>query len=75
VLGVDVRPKDQTIVTCGVDKTVRVWKRRPLPPEDTPAAETNGNGPTLSASIATELVASMEAELAAGEQEGVQEEA
>nr|POF27651.1 wd repeat-containing protein 5 [Quercus suber] len=26
VLGVDVRSDDQSIVTCGVDKTIRVWK-------------------------------------------------
>lgn len=33
VLGVDVGLPDQTIVTCGVDKTIKVWKRQPLPPE------------------------------------------
>jgi len=36
VLGVDVGLEDQTIVTCGNDKTIKIWKRRPLP------AATNG---------------------------------
>ncbi|KAF2773632.1 WD40 repeat-like protein [Teratosphaeria nubilosa] len=29
VLGVDVAVQDQTLATCGVDRCVRVWKRRP----------------------------------------------
>lgn len=33
VLGVDVNSRDQSIVTCGVDRTIRVWQRRPLPAE------------------------------------------
>lgn len=43
VLGVDVGLEDQTLVTCGVDKTIKIWKRRPLP------SETNGvqNGHTV----------------------------
>ncbi|KAK4947138.1 WD domain protein [Elasticomyces elasticus] len=35
VLGVDVAP-DNTVATCGLDKTIRIWKRQPLP------LETNG---------------------------------
>ena len=31
VLGVDVNPEDQSIVTCGIDKTVKVWRLQPLP--------------------------------------------
>ncbi|KXT12192.1 hypothetical protein AC579_3101 [Pseudocercospora musae] len=38
VLGVDVGLPDQTIVTCGVDKTIKVWKRQPLPPEPAESA-------------------------------------
>jgi COMPASS component SWD3 len=30
VLGVDVGLKDQTIATCGLDGTVKIWKRYPL---------------------------------------------
>lgn len=33
VLGVDVGLADQTIATCGADKTIKVWKRHPLPAE------------------------------------------
>jgi COMPASS component SWD3 len=40
VLGVDVGLKDQTIVTCGLDRTVQVWKRMPSLPA------INGNIPT-----------------------------
>lgn len=29
VLGVDVGLDDQTIVTCGVDKTIKIWKKQP----------------------------------------------
>lgn len=32
VLGVDVGLDDQSIVTCGIDKTIKLWKRKPLPP-------------------------------------------
>ncbi|KAK3114769.1 WD domain protein [Teratosphaeriaceae sp. CCFEE 6253] len=35
VLGVDVSP-DDTIATCGLDKTIRIWKRQ------SPPADTNG---------------------------------
>jgi COMPASS component SWD3 len=38
VLGVDVGLEDQTIATCGLDGTVKIWKRQPLP--ETP---TNGH--------------------------------
>jgi COMPASS component SWD3 len=31
VLGVDVGLEDQTIATCGIDGTIKVWKRRSLP--------------------------------------------
>ena len=30
VLGVDVASDDQTIATCGMDKTIKIWKRQPL---------------------------------------------
>ena len=40
VLGVDVSP-DDTIVTCGLDKTIKLWKRQPLP-ADTNGGATNG---------------------------------
>ena len=30
VLGVDVGLEDQTIVTCGADKTIKTWKRQPV---------------------------------------------
>ncbi|KAK3710957.1 WD domain protein [Vermiconidia calcicola] len=30
VLGVDVGLEDQTIVTCGVDRTIKIWKRQPV---------------------------------------------
>lgn len=30
VLGVDVNLHDQSIVTCGADKTIRLWRRQPL---------------------------------------------
>jgi COMPASS component SWD3 len=39
VLGVDVGPNDQRLVTCGVDKTIRVWRRIPVP-----SHAVNGNG-------------------------------
>lgn len=32
VLSVDVGLEDQTIVTAGLDKTIKIWKRQPLPP-------------------------------------------
>ncbi|KAK3110798.1 WD domain protein, partial [Teratosphaeriaceae sp. CCFEE 6253] len=35
VLGVDVSP-DNTIATCGLDKTIRIWKMQ------SPPADTNG---------------------------------
>ena len=38
VLGTDVGMSDQTMITCGVDKTIRVWKRQPLGPGDTEKA-------------------------------------
>jgi COMPASS component SWD3 len=31
VLGVDVGLEDQTIATCGIDGTIKIWKRCPLP--------------------------------------------
>lgn len=31
VLGCDIGLDDQTLITCGVDKTIKVWKRQPLP--------------------------------------------
>ena len=33
VLGVDVGLEDQTIVTCGNDKTIKIWKKQGLPAE------------------------------------------
>ena len=30
VLGVDVGLEDSTIVTCGADKTIKIWKRQPV---------------------------------------------
>lgn len=33
VFGVDVRSTDQSIVTCGSDKTIKVWLRQALTPE------------------------------------------
>ncbi|KAK4574155.1 WD domain protein [Recurvomyces mirabilis] len=39
VLGVDVSGQTQQMVTCGLDKTIRVWKMRPVV-----SATTNGNG-------------------------------
>lgn len=30
VLGVDVGLEDQTILTCGLDKTIKIWKRRAM---------------------------------------------
>ena len=33
VLGVDVGGAEQIIASCGMDKTIRLWKRVPLPPE------------------------------------------
>jgi COMPASS component SWD3 len=33
VLGVDVAHEEQTILTCGTDKTIKLWKRQPLTPE------------------------------------------
>ncbi|EME42451.1 hypothetical protein DOTSEDRAFT_26044 [Dothistroma septosporum NZE10] len=49
VLGVDVGLEDQRIVTCGTDKTVKVWLRQPLP------LDTNGivNGQVLHSSGGT----------------------
>lgn len=44
VLGIDVGLADQSIVTCGVDKTIRVWRRQPLPPDVDGIANGNGNG-------------------------------
>ncbi|WPH00565.1 Hypothetical protein R9X50_00339500 [Acrodontium crateriforme] len=35
VLGVDVGMDDQTMITCGVDKTVKVWKRQAMVSEST----------------------------------------
>lgn len=43
VLGVDVGREDQTIATCGVDRTIRLWKRQPLP-------DTNGHDEGVAAS-------------------------
>lgn len=43
VLGVDVGLADQSIVTCGVDKTIRVWRRQPLPVNGDEGV-TNGHG-------------------------------
>lgn len=39
VLGVDVCAQDQAIVTCGVDKAIRIWRR----PSDTAMEQTNGH--------------------------------
>ena len=39
VLGVDVAHDDQTIATCGMDKTIRIWKTQPL------AANGHGESP------------------------------
>ena len=36
VLGVDVSLQDETVVTCSVDKTIKIWKRQPV--------AINGNG-------------------------------
>lgn len=33
VLGVDVSTSNQDIVTCGLDKTIKVWRRQALPPD------------------------------------------
>ncbi|KAF2174035.1 hypothetical protein M409DRAFT_62210 [Zasmidium cellare ATCC 36951] len=44
VLGVDVRSADQSIVTCGIDKTIKVWNRAPLPPDADEITNGNGNG-------------------------------
>lgn len=30
VFGVDVRLEDQSIVSCGADRTIKIWKRQPL---------------------------------------------
>lgn len=30
VLGIDVGQEDQTIVTCGMDKTIKIWKSQPI---------------------------------------------
>ncbi|KAK0922950.1 WD domain protein [Friedmanniomyces endolithicus] len=46
VLGVEVGP-DETIVTCGVDKTIRIWKRQPLPPDTNGVNESKGTVPTV----------------------------
>lgn len=45
VLATDVGLQDQTLVTCGTDKTIRLWKRRPLPPELNGHNGTDENGP------------------------------
>ncbi|KAK5115193.1 hypothetical protein LTR85_009951 [Meristemomyces frigidus] len=42
VLGVDVGLEDQTIITCGNDKTIKIWKRRP-PPATNGVNGTNGS--------------------------------
>lgn len=45
VLGLDVNMHDETLATCGVDKTIRLWRRRPAVAngvDRSPA--TNGNG-------------------------------
>ncbi|KAF2720966.1 WD40 repeat protein [Polychaeton citri CBS 116435] len=55
VLGVDVGLDDQTIVTCGMDKTIRLWKRRPLPPEL--ACEPLNNDPVNGTVVATGISA------------------
>ncbi|SMR54275.1 unnamed protein product [Zymoseptoria tritici ST99CH_3D1] len=39
VLGVDVGLEDQRLATCGVDKTIRIWRRIPVPSD-----ATNGDG-------------------------------
>ncbi|CAK1367329.1 unnamed protein product [Cercospora beticola] len=41
VLGVDCAPDKETIITCGVDKTIKVWRRQALAPE----LLTNGHEP------------------------------
>ncbi|USW56145.1 Putative WD40/YVTN repeat-like-containing domain superfamily [Septoria linicola] len=40
VLGCDVAPDRNVIVTCGTDKTIKIWRREPLAPE----MLLNGNG-------------------------------
>lgn len=51
VLGVDVGLEDQTIVTAGADKTIKVWKRQPVvanghsePPEPQDVNGVDGSG-------------------------------
>ena len=46
VLGVDVGLEDQTIVTCGLDKTIKVWKRMPVTANghSEPFADQEANG-------------------------------
>lgn len=45
VLGVDLNLHDETLATCGVDKTIRLWRRQPTAsngPDQSPVI--NGNG-------------------------------
>lgn len=49
VLGVDVGLDDQRIVTCGNDKTIKVWLRQPLPPD----MNGNANGEAQNSSNGT----------------------
>ncbi|KAK3697064.1 WD domain protein [Vermiconidia calcicola] len=45
VLGVDVGLEDQTILTCGMDKTIKIWKRQPVATNghDRPLLDQNGS--------------------------------
>lgn len=44
VLGVDVSAEDQTLVTSGVDKTIRLWKRHPAATKGDPDQPLTANG-------------------------------
>ena len=49
VLGADVNVHDETLVTCGVDKTIRIWKKQPVAvvEEQDQSPMPNPNGETV----------------------------
>lgn len=66
VLGIDVGLDDQTIVTCGNDTTVKVWKRLPLP-EGIPNGVDGTNGVHDGAEVKGMLMENVATEPVTGE--------